>query len=555
MNCARLLFLCGLFSVGLLQGKHVFAVPTYKQRVAIERLSSFGELHFDRFSSEIQKKKEAKRANLVRILQKKSDDLTPFEQLDLLGYTLPVKALDPLVSDFLVAFFVSYFLQAVEYYIAAGVSEFNGKSEVRRRTVLVKEHIEIEESLGVNSSRGQDFSTSSLFNKFQKRFENTLREVFQGMKFFWGQSNEVETDNSDQEVMQKKAEHRRVRVSQPLPKQADSSDEEPEWKSKGLLPTIKQLFSRLKINNSDRQEPVNEKNRKIFQAFYTHDSYPGQLIVKEIFLKHLIKSWPILKRIRSSFCYHKARLGGRTAEAFLEHILKHISSELAQVLQADEKKNSFVRYVIESLWNKHAGNDEKIYQELEKIYDNFSQELLLGQEKRTDQYWKQLAFRFHANMVNDHKLTFVDAISRGFRHGTTGRLFYSAGLGAIAVMCMELFRMYGSTYFYNYAQREDGFGFVKVDKRRMFFWGAFVLMSAWSCKNKLATYRTLEAERDYRVFLTRQGLLAEEKHAEKFYWGWFLPEWKMKKKNLLDVEKEFNAYVEQFSGISKSLEE
>jgi hypothetical protein len=77
----------------------------------------------------------------------------------------------------------------------------------------------------------------------------------------------------------------------------------------------------------------------------------------------------------------------------------------------------------------------------------------------------------------------------------------------------------------------------------------FALLTVWSCWSRALTYKNVQAERDYQVFLLRQGL-QNDQHAEKFYWGWFLPEWKMKKKDLLAVEKEFKSYVDTFSQIS-----
>ena len=507
----KILFFISFFVVSV-QGQHPLHVPSINQFNALQKIMSLPLLNLDPEFFRINEERAVKQKELIRLLEKKGKSLTPSEQIDLLKSTLDFKALDSFSAQLFYCFMASFGLQALEHIITSYLAQKNGGNTYQ------KDEVSIFAQNKKNLSRSDESGAIESQNNAEKTSFSALSEVSTAFK------NDILSAlgySLDEPGLKK------------LPLESDTSEK-------------LDLSKKPNDNNDDiaRQAFVDRLSSRpicwYIQKVVTYKRIKELMAFKHYGLNLGIKLYPFYSRIFSLIRFHNAKLKGNTFEQYFELVLKEISKKTREVIGETSPQFEFLKKIFSQLWDKHSGNSKKIWEEIDSI-SRILQDHADAQNRFTSYVG---AMKFQVNVSADNQQTFIKALSRGIESGIFKRFLLTCGTFGTIILISEFSRLIKKEYLSEYLKLKE-----LTRNPRLYFWGFFVLDTLRACYNHLSTYKNIEAERDFNVFLSRLTIPLDNL-SSKFYWSWFLPVWQMKNKDILAVESAFLSYVDQFSYVA-----
>ena len=476
----------------------------YSNRQAIETLFRYSVMGRNPLYVEREERRKKQEAYINKILDKKGEDLTPYQQLELLQHTFDFKFSDPFVTEMTTAFVASWVL--------LGLTEFAwrmhcGKNPQTGFIKNKKTFIEYEGTFDLHPDEKKQFDGEALMDRFfrsaglfrVKEFFNNLNfkeDSFDSMKRKWGES----------------------------------------FSGKYKIGT----FSGVDVRNrlSDR------KNFDVYKQheFSFNGKKPKGLLVFEAFLHWGIKLYPVLRRAIGfswSFIHDN---GAKTPGQFLEDLFKNFSSESVAGFGSPAHKSYLLDLLIQPLWKKHGGKEDRVCAELAAM-GNKLRELESRVELDREKTLYSLVMGVHGGVLPFEQTKPLHVLRQAFGHGIVHR-FLTAGAGEAALVFTQvLVRAFLKKHFSEnfIKQKENDY----VDNYGLpIFCVLFAALSFKACWTKFMNYDNKQARADYEVFLKRLSLL-NKPHRESFYWAWFFPMWRAHKQDVLEVESIFLKRAEE----------
>jgi hypothetical protein len=508
----KILFFISLFVVFTVSGQQRFHVPTIDQLNAFEKIMSLPLVDLDPEFFSINEQRAIKKKELIRLLEKKGKSLTPSEQIDLLKSTLDFKALDSFSAQLFYCFIASFGLQALEHIITSYLAQKNGGNTYQTDEVSIfaqakKNLSRSDESEAIKS---QDHEEKTSFSALSEVFTALRDDILSALGY-----------SLDEPALKK------------LPLESDTAEK-------------LDLSKKPNDNNDDiaRQAFIGTLSSRpicwYIQKVVTYKRIKELMAFKHYGLNLGIKLYPFYSRIFSLIRFHNAKLKGNTFEQYFELVLKEISKKTREVIGETSPQFEFLKKIFSQLWDKHSGNSKKIWEEIDSI-SRILQDHADAQNRFTSYVG---AMKFQVNVSADNQQTFIKALSRGIESGIFKRFLLTCGIFGLVVLISEFSRLIKKEYLSEYLKLKE----LKYNPR-LVFWGFFMLDTLRGCYNNVSTYKNVEAERDFNVFISRLTI-PRDILSSKFYWSWFLPMWRIKNKDLLAVESAFLSYVDHFSYVA-----
>ena len=489
------------FVVSAASGQQIFHVPTIDQLNALEKIMSLPLLHLDPEFFRVNEEHTVKQKELIRLLEKKGKSLTPSEQIDLLKSTLDFKALDSFVAELFYCFMASFGLQSFEHLITSYLAQKSGGSAYQNEEKSIFTHVKKplnkseESSLAKQERHPEKRAVDALF-EVSKAFKNDLLGTL-------GYS-----------------------LDEPALQSVPDSDKKFKDEDSGTITTdaFLQALSSRQIDWNIQRTTTYERSKRL-------------MTFKRYGLNLGIKLYPFYSRFFSLIRFHRAKLKGNTPEQYFELVLKEISKKTGEVLSESSPQFEFLKKIFSQLWDKYSGNSKKMWEEIESISAVFHDQADV--QNRFKSYVD--AMKFQVKVSADNQQTFIKGLSRGIESGIFKRFLLTCGTFGMIVLMSEFSRLMKKEYVSEYFKLKE-----LTKNPRLYFWGFFIFDTLRACYNNVSTYKNVEAERDFNVFLSRLTI-PRDNLSSKFYWSWFLPVWRMKNKDILAVESAFLSYVDHFS--------
>lgn len=476
----------------------------YSNRQAIETLFRYSVMGRNPLYVEREERRKKQEAYIQKILEKKGEDLTPFQQLELLQHTFDFKFSDPFVTEMTVAFLTSWAL--------LGITEFGWRLHCAQNPKIgflkkEKTYIECEgvfellppehKQLGDETRMDCFFRAAGLF-RVKEFFKNikVMEDSFGSMKKKWGESfvdkYKIGSFNGTSVACR--------------------------------LSSLKSfdVYKQLEFSFSDKK--------------------PKELLVFEAFLHWGIKLYPVLRRVVGVSWSLLHGNGAKTPEQFLEDLFKNFSSEGVAGFGSEVHKNYLLELLIQPLWKKHGGREDQVCAELATM-GNKLRELESRVELDREKTLYSLVMGVHGGVLPFEQTKPLNVLRQAFGHGIVHR-FLKAGAGEALLVSLQVFvraflRKHFSENFMKQKEHDyvDNYGLP-------IFCVLFTALSIKACWKKLMSYDNKQARDDYDVFLKRLSLL-NKPHRESFYWAWFFPMWRAHKHDVLEVESIFLKRAEE----------
>jgi|GEM_PF-6337032 len=484
----------------------------FSHRVAIETLFRYCAMEKNPYYLEREKRTVQQEERLRKILEKRGQDLTPLQQIELLKHTFDLRFADSLVAQTLKAFMLSWALQA-------------GAEGLWRKHCLQKGLFEAVPNFKIKEVKSPRIAPLSAGRAFVPKGFN------EEVSYLLGKPGAVETISAGA----RNAFSRIVNLQSP--KLARSAEDEVD--SEEVLNLLLDSQSDSEDNESSNKLPLARKKFKLqINDDLTFHAKPAKLERLLFVLNYGVKLAPLLMIVGKQLMRYFTN-NDKTAEAFLDGVFKNFSSEYVAGFGSTDHKNYLLEVLINPLWKKHNGREEDVCVELAQLGEKLRTlegALAAGSSKQKILY--SLVMGVHGGVLPFEHAKLPQRINQAFEQGIVNRALKSGIFTGFVIGVRTLFRALRARHL------AENFSGAKHDYLVMYC-ALFTYWTLKECANKIWYYDNSQARKDYDVFIQRLELQKQEQYRESFYWGWFYPMWRTHKRDVLEVEACFLKRVEE----------
>lgn len=514
-------------------------IPSFEQRRAIQALFSYSFMQNNPVYAESDLQSKLNQESIQKVLSKTGENMTPFEQIKLISDTFYLNFADGFLAETTLAVATSWgisgFLEAAWRVYCQGMvnvqtvysipaisfaAASNGRSDAFSKTSTAG--TDTKSSQDASSAVRVPFDYDALKRGLKSEYESiacsdSVRFIFDRYSFLSAVFPQYTNTLQALRVQRQQAFYSGLNllVESFYPEQQGS-----------VAPNIQQLeFSTALQYGQGGKKPA----------------WLSKTIVG---LSMFIKAYPALRRVFRYIKRQRTISRGAAVENFFENLCKTLTPSLAAACSDKAVARFLISYLINPLWQKHNGAGEKVCAEL----------ALMGEQVRLlessiDSNEPQSLSRFvmglHGSGLPTMKPMQMDVLRRAFEKHMLKRIVLSAG-GAMAIpVALMLYHGFAEPQLLGLMRKLSTNIFPPIF---CFFWAC---ASMHACAKGLMNRDDRQAREDYKVFLKRRSLEAS-RHAEHFYWSWFLPFWRLSNKDILAVEKLFVARVEEVEATYKA---
>lgn len=513
----------------------------YSQRIAVETLFRYCAMEKNPFYLEREKKRSEQEVRLRKLLEKRSEDLTPLQQIELFKHTIDPGFADPIAAKTLKAFIFAWGL--FEFV------EFAWRVHCREQNYLHPndDWFEKKTSFGIQmdpssrESKGYLYSDSTA--DCNKLDEHDNKKTFPSADVIIN-----ELVDSVSPLRKRMVDIYSSLKSKRNPASAGKQKTDHAYDFDVIGEPIESNQLPIEIETEQRRvltEGFFGRTKKYPYIITTHHKYknkPERLEFALWLLNYGIKLAPAIMMMGRLFWRHV--LGNyQTPQDFLDRLFKNFSSEYIAGFGGEDHKKYLLDVLITPLWKKHRGNEQKICEELALMGAKLRKlEGVLAAGSRNQKTLNSLVMGVHGGVLPFEQAKLFGRINRAFEQGIVSRAF-KAGFTTFAIGCAQL-------VFLALTKRRIGeiFKGLSHSLNNYGLSVSCVLFSYWTfkeCMVKAWNYDNSQARKDYDIFLKRLELQKQVQYIESFYWAWFYPMWRAQKRNVLEVETCFFKRVDE----------
>lgn len=477
----------------------------FSQRVAIETLFRYCAMEKNPYYLEREKRIAQQEERLKKILEKRGQDLTPLQQIELLKHTFDLRFADSLVAQTVKAFTLSWLLQA-------GAEFWWRKQCLNNGNYAPVSYAKFKSIQDAKKFRGKGLGATGFtrelsymlgkpgtFDNFLEKMSSTIKRV----------------------------------MNLQIPGKAPVMDLEEQDL------TIHELGANLGFYNEESEEaPESPKFRFQINTEVSFKEKPANLERLLFVLNYGIKLAPLLLFVGKQLVRYITN-NDKTPEAFLDGVFKNFSSEYVAGFGSSDHKQYLLDVLINPLWQKHNGREEAICAELAQLGEKLRTlegALAAGSSKQTILY--SLVMGVHGGVLPFEHAKLPQRINQAFEQGIVNRALKAAIFTGFVVGVRTIFNaLVARQLAHNFAKGKNDYLLV--------YCAFFTYWTLKECANKIWYYDNSQARKDYDVFIQRLELQKQEQYRESFYWGWFYPMWRTHKQDVLEVEACFLKRVEE----------